>query len=157
MSIDPATCGPDDAYVVRLPHRGRTHIAQRINPNGEYSWRAIIEAGDLFDSTRYTDSQVTVLHRLDVPMQPWDVLEEAADLMHPKSHPTGLWTPEERALRDEAKRLEREHRAAKEKAEQDAARESLIEKANVRLRGLGDYDTICMLADSGLLAEAVQS
>lgn len=60
---------------------------------------------------------------------PWEVLREAADIMHPKSHPRGLWTPEERALRDEAKRLEAEHRAAQEEAEREAEREKLIEQA----------------------------
>ncbi|MEJ9080740.1 hypothetical protein WKY82_20190 [Gordonia malaquae] len=63
MTIEPSTCGPDDAYVVRLPHRGRTHIAQRINPGGAYPWRAIVEA-DAIAATWYADSAVTVLHGL---------------------------------------------------------------------------------------------
>lgn len=181
--IDPTTCGPDDAYVVRLPHRGRTHIAQRINPNGEYSWRAIIEAGDLFASTRYTDSQVTVLHRL-VPEvdevvdaeveEDWTILCKAADaILHSGYDPTTLTTVLDVAdyLTGQAGRIEADHRAAQEKAEQDAAREALIEKA-ARIQCDGFYgpgafddrapddevrkryiDDCARLADAGLLAE----
>ncbi|MEJ9078551.1 DUF349 domain-containing protein [Gordonia malaquae] len=133
--IDPTTCKPGEYYLVQ--RRDYTAPAMRVDYSTldnlvDFRW---VIAGL---NGNFTDAAVTVLHRLvpepeekvlDVPMQPWEVLREAADIMHPKSHPTGLWTPEERALRDEAKRLEREHRAAQEKAEQDAAREALIEKA----------------------------
>ncbi|WP_412475389.1 hypothetical protein ACK8HH_17205 [Gordonia sp. LUNF6] len=59
----------------------------------------------------------------------WEVLREAADLIHPKSHPTGMWLPAERVLRDEAKRLEAEHQAAQEAEAAEAEREKLIEQA----------------------------
>lgn len=86
--------------------------------------------------------------------QPWEVLREAADIMHPKSHPRGLWTPEERSLRDEAKRLEAEHRAAREKAERAAEQEKLIEQAHAEVdriageRGARDEELVvaCLVA-----------
>lgn len=100
---------------------------------------------------------------------PWDTLRAAADIMHPESHPSGLWTPEERALRDEAALLEYAHRAEQEKATAEKAREALIEKAartmaaghnpGVDWTAMGQYGRESFiagaraLADAGLLAD----
>lgn len=64
---------------------------------------------------------------------PWDTLRAAADIMHPESHPAGVWTPEESALRAEAARRQAGHRAEQEKTTAEKAREALIEKAARKL------------------------
>ncbi|WP_341258255.1 hypothetical protein [Gordonia malaquae] len=152
MSIDPATCKPDQAYVVTL-RSGATSIAMRlVGLNRRTPW-AIPNGGNF---VWLGDDEVAVLHRLvpepeekvlDVPTPPWDTLREAARIMHPPKVAPGLWTTTERYLRLEADRLEAEHRTAQEKAEQDAAREALIEKAAKALAFAGERNDLGVSSD----------
>ncbi|GEE00213.1 hypothetical protein nbrc107696_45880 [Gordonia spumicola] len=162
-TIDPTTCKPGEAYMVRVD--GRESIAVRLDDDSRPWW---ITAGWRSDdlNTWHPDSAVTVLHRLvpepeekvlDVPMQPWDILREAESIAR---HLDGI---ERSSILAHANHLEREHRAAQEKAEQDAAREALIVKAasvsvthpNGAVVSVG-LPYARALADAGYLAEAVQ-
>ena len=78
--------------------------------------------------------------------KPWKVLEQAANLMHPPSHPTGLWSPTESELRRAADQLEAEYRAEQEKK---AERENLIEQAAILLYDADHSSTFGDWSSSG--------
>ncbi|WP_353107909.1 hypothetical protein [Gordonia sp. (in: high G+C Gram-positive bacteria)] len=120
MSIDPTTCKPDEAYVVTL-RSGATSIAIRlVGLNRRTPW-AIPNGGNF---VWLGDDAVTVLHRL-VPEQPerqqWETVRCIAN-----ESTTGR---ERTVLMNLADRLEDEHRAAQEKAEQDARRREIASEA----------------------------
>lgn len=78
--------------------------------------------------------------------EPWRVLRAAADVMHPEGLGTGLWTHEERTLRTEADRLERE-------CAEKARRDRLIDVAMDAADGLHDRVAFGAVVDA-VLAEA---
>lgn len=180
IQLDPTTCKPDDVFRIRVGDR--VFVGERVDPEDYLQWRlnrpASVWARDedvtvlhrlVPEADDVVDSEVTVLHRLDVPMQPWDILREAESIAR---HLDGI---ERSSILAHANHLEREHRAAQEKAEQDVAREALIVKAARiqcdAIHGPGAFDdrepddhvrdryvdSTRALADAGLLAETVQS
>ena len=74
--INPADCKPGEVYVVRLAHRGRTHIARRRSDLVYHPWRAFLDETEGGLSAFYSDAEVTVLHRL-VPERGEDTVEDA--------------------------------------------------------------------------------
>ncbi|QRY64830.1 hypothetical protein JVX90_00135 [Gordonia sp. PDNC005] len=127
MTIDPTTCKPGDAYRVRTGS-GDEYVGERVDPEDYLQWRLNRPA-----SVWVRDVDVTVLHRLvpapeeetlDVPMQPWELVRAARQVLIDHDRYTdGDWMTER--LEAEAAHLEREHRAAQEKAEQDADKRTI--------------------------------
>ncbi|WP_336818936.1 hypothetical protein [Gordonia sp. MMO-8] len=178
MSIDRSACKPDEAYLVTLSN-GRITVGLRLDVNGEHPWFVPFQGNLVWCD----DQQIEELHRLapepeekvlDVPIQPWDTLRAAAQIV---ADDTTTWANLDeicRTLDGLADRLEAEHKATQERAEQDAAREALIEKAAEAMwradhapASFADWTFAAdsgayrlrarALADAGLLAEAVES